>query len=162
MLTIMARPACAWVLAVLLVNASLARGTDDDAAAAKAELARHQGVWVATSSTFDGAKAPEAIARSIRRTVTDDHVTWDRDGKRFAGTSIKLDPSHDPKAIDVIPDGGPHRGEPVLGIYKLDGDHLTICMAGAGKPRPTKLAAEKGSGCTLQTLNACPFAKINK
>jgi uncharacterized protein (TIGR03067 family) len=79
-------------------------------------------------------------------------VVWKRDGKSFAGTRIELDPSRDPKAIDVIPDGGKDRGERVLGIYKLEGDRLTICMAAPGKPRPKEFKADKGSGCTLRTF----------
>ena len=63
---------------------------DDDAV--KNELKRHQGTWIATSSTFDGQKAPDEIARSIRRIVAQDHVVWERQGKRFAGTKIKSIP----------------------------------------------------------------------
>ncbi len=128
--------------------------TDDDAV--KNELKRHQGTWIATSSTFDAQKAPDEIARSIQRIVTEDHVVWERRGKRFAGTKIELDPTRDPQKIDVIPDGGPNRGERVLGIYKLDGERLTICMARAGQPRPTVFKAAKGSGWTLQTFERIP------
>ena len=116
------------------------------------ELKRHQGIWTATSSTFDGQRAPEAIARSIRRIVSDNHVVWERNGKRFAGTKIELDSTRNPKSIDVIPDGGQNRGERVLGIYKLEGDRLTICMARAGQQRPGEFKADKGSGWTLQTF----------
>ncbi len=52
----------------------------------------------------------------------------------------------------MIPDGGPNRGERVLGIYKLDDDTLTICMAAAGESRPGEFKAEKGSTCTLRTF----------
>jgi uncharacterized protein (TIGR03067 family) len=124
--------------------------TDDDTI--KNELKRHQGTWIATSSTFDGQKAPDEIARSIQRIVTENHVVWERHGKRFAGTKIELAPTADPKNIDVIPDGGRNRGERVLGIYKLDEYRLTICMAAPGQRRPTEFKAEKGSGWTLQTF----------
>ncbi len=128
---------------------SLAFGGDDQV---KDELKRHQGTWVTISSIFDGAPASPEVVRSIRRIVTDDHVVWERDGKRFAGTKFELDPSLSPKTIDVIPDGGPNRGERVLGIYKLDGDTITICMAGPAQPRPKEFKAEKGSGCSLRTF----------
>jgi len=118
----------------------------------KDELKRHQGTWITTSSIFDGQPASPEIVRSIRLIVTDDHVVWERDGKRFAGTKIKLDPSRSPQTIDVIPDGGPNRGEHILGIYKLDGDTITICMAGPAQPRPKEFKAEKGSGCSLRTF----------
>ena len=123
-----------------------------DDKAVKEELERHQGTWLATSSIYDGQEAPAEVVRSITRTVDEDHVVWKRDGKSFAGTRIELDPSRDPKAIDVIPDGGKDRGERVLGIYKLEGDRLTICMAAPGQPRPKAFQADKGSGCTLRTF----------
>ena len=137
-------------LLALLAAALCAARFDDDAA--KNELKRHQGIWIATSSLYDGQKVPEDVARSIKRIVTDDHVVWERNGKRFAGSKIMLDPTKDPKTIDVIPDGGRNRGEHILGIYKLERDTLTICMAGAGSPRPGEFTAEKGNGWTLQTF----------
>jgi uncharacterized protein (TIGR03067 family) len=117
----------------------------------KDELKRHQGTWIVTSSIYDGQRARAEIIQSIRRVVRDDHVVWERDGRSFAGTTIELDPTQVPKAIDVIPDGGSNRGEHILGIYQLEGDALTICMAAAGQLRPKEFAAEKGSGCTLRT-----------
>ena len=123
-----------------------------DDKAVKEELERHQGTWRATSSIYDGQEASAEVVRSITRTVEKDHAVWKRDGKSFAGTKIELDPSRDPKAIDVIPDGGKDRGERVLGIYKLEGDRLTICMAAPGQPRPGRFQAGKGSGCTLRTF----------
>jgi len=44
------------------------------------------------------------------------------------------------------------RGEHVPGIYKLEGDVLTICTASPGQPRPEQFKADKGSGRTLQTF----------
>ena len=101
----------------LLLPWSLSAAFADDEAI-KEELDRHQGTWRANSSIYEGQEAPEAVVRSITRIVEKDHVVWKRDGKSFAGTKIELDPSRDPKTIDVIPDGGKDRGERVLGIYK--------------------------------------------
>jgi uncharacterized protein (TIGR03067 family) len=142
----------AYPLILSLVAIWPSTATDPDDNTVKNELKQHQGTWVATSSIHDDQPAPEAIVRSIKRIVTDDHVVWERDGKRFAGTKIELDPTREPKTIDLIPDGGPKRGEHVLGIYKLEGDVLTICTAASGQPRPKQFKAGKGSGCTLQTF----------
>ena len=49
----------------------------------------------------------------------------------------------------MIPDGGPSRGKHVLGIYRLESDKLTLCMADPGQPRPREFKAEKGSRQTL-------------
>ena len=142
------------VLAVLVSLGAVSTSSDDEVA--KDEIRRHQGIWTVVSSVHDGQAAPADVVRSIKRIVTDEHAVWERDGKRFAGTTFQVRPEKQPKAIDVIPDGGPNRGEPVLGIYKLDGDTLTICMAGPGAPRPKDWTADKGSGCTLRVFKREP------
>jgi uncharacterized protein (TIGR03067 family) len=134
-------------LLILWIAAPLSQAADGDLR--KRELDRHKGVWRVTSFVSDGVEAPPEIARSIVRVVDGDHVVWKRDGKSFAGTTIELDPTKEPKAIDVIPDGGRSKGKRVLGIYRLDGDELIICMAGPDKDRPKTLEAAKGSGQTL-------------
>ena len=64
-----------------------------------------------------------------------------------------LDPGQcTPRHIDVIPDGGPSRGKHVLGIYRLEDDELTLCMADADQPRPREFKAEKGSRQTLMAF----------
>jgi uncharacterized protein (TIGR03067 family) len=119
---------------------------------AKQELERHQGTWIAISFRRDGQETPAEIVRTITRTVERNHVVWRRDGKSFAGTTVVLDPGQDPNAIDVIPEGGPSRGKRVLGIYKIDKDTLTLCMADADRPRPREFKAEKGSKHTLMVF----------
>lgn len=134
--------------APILIIVTLAQ---DPAGAAKA-LEEHQGTWRVVSFQRNGQKTPDDLARSITRTVAKDHVVWKRDGKSFAGTKVVLDPSQSPRHIDVLPDGGPSFGKRVLGIYKQDGDDLTICMADADAPRPTQFDAAEGSNHTLITL----------
>src|SRR5262245_14496356 len=100
-----------WLLCLVPVLAD-----DPDA---RAELAEHQGTWEVVSFMREGEETPKEIASTITRVVEDDHVVWYRDGKSFAGTTVKLDPSKAPKALDVIPDGGPQKGKAVAGIYRL-------------------------------------------
>ena len=119
---------------------------------AKQELARHQGTWTAVSFRREGQETPAEIVRTITRTVEGDHVVWKRDGKSFAGTTVVLDPGRDPRTIDVLPDGGPSRGKRVLGIYKIEKDTLTLCMADPDQPRPREFKAEKGSKHTLMVF----------
>ena len=131
------------------VSARAALGAQEPA---KQELARHQGTWTAVSFRREGQETPAEIVRTITRTVEGDHVVWKRDGKSFAGTTVVLDPGRDPKAIDVLPDGGPSRGKRVLGIYKIEKDTLTLCMADPDQPRPREFKAEKGSKHTLMVF----------
>ncbi|WP_165249548.1 TIGR03067 domain-containing protein [Paludisphaera soli] len=119
----------------------------------KTELARHQGVWRAVSFRRDGKETPEAIVRSITRTVDGDRVVWRRDGKSFSGSTIVLDPAAEPKTIDVRADGGPGRDKVVRGLYKLEGDTLTLCTADPDEPRPTQFKADAGDRHTLQVFD---------
>jgi uncharacterized protein (TIGR03067 family) len=131
---------------------------DEPVDSAKAEPAKHQGTWVATLMEREGQKTPADVVATITRVVEGDNVVWKRAGKPFAGTSVRLDPKADPKTIDVRPDGGPSRDTPVLGIYKLDGDDLTICMADAGATRPKEFSSPKGSKRTLMTFRRTAVA----
>ena len=125
------------------------RAGDDPKSAIAVETAKHQGTWAVVSMEWEGKKTPAEIVAKITRVVDGEHVTWKREGKPFAGTTVKLDSTTDPNLIDVTPDGGPGRDKPVLGIYKLDGDTLTICMGDPAKPRPKAFSSDKGSKQTL-------------
>ena len=65
---------------------------------------------------------------------------------------MAIDAAASPKTFDVKFHKGPHKGETSLGIYELDGDTWKICIGLAGVKRPTKFAAEPGTGHALETL----------
>jgi uncharacterized protein (TIGR03067 family) len=140
------------LLAVAIAIAASCTQAPEAAPDLKAELARHQGVWRCASLRRDGKEADQAVVRPITRSVDGDRVVWRRDGKSFSASTIVLDPGADPKTIDVHADGGPGRDKVVRGVYKIEGDRLTLCTADPDEPRPDAFRAEAGDRWTLMVF----------
>lgn len=135
-------------LSVCLLFALIGQADDS----APNPLIQQQGIWNVVSFNRNETQTPKEITDSIIRIVDNDHVIWKRNGKAFAGTKMILDDSKNPKWIDVLPDGGPGKGEKIPGIYQQEGEMLTICMADKGKPRPKEFTSVKGSDHTLMVF----------
>jgi uncharacterized protein (TIGR03067 family) len=56
------------------------------------------------------------------------------------------------KAFDLVFTAGPQKGVRNLGIYRLNGDRWTICLATRGRTRPDVFATRPGTGLALETL----------
>jgi len=119
--------------------------------AARKDLA---GAWIATSCIHDGKPMPEEDAKKLT-------FSWDADGKITGhgadgapvAASTKIDATNEPMTLDVSYTEGQMTGQSVLGLAAIDGNTLTICYAAPGKPRPTDLKSDPGSGQTLATYN---------
>jgi hypothetical protein len=76
------------------------------------------------------------------------------------------DPKASPPAFDLIrsdlPPGWKLGDRAWVGIYKLDGDELTICYRQWADPRPTEFRAEKDSGRSLMVLRRAKTAGAKK
>jgi uncharacterized protein (TIGR03067 family) len=106
-----------------------------------------QGTWTIKTLEIDGQAVPGV---SSIRLSGNTFVTRSM-GAEYEGT-FNLDETASPKTIDMTFTKGPENGNTVLGIYKLDGDSWTICLAVTAKDRPTKFATKKGSGLALEEL----------
>lgn len=135
-------------------TAALPAGDDKRDDAAKKDLESLQGAWVTLKVVSDGKvelDLKEPPKEGLRMTLSYDGHKWTmRQGdKELAAGTSKLAPSRSPRHIDLTHDSGPLKGKTVLGIYKLDGDEYTACIAEPGKPRPTEFTSGKGSGRRL-------------
>jgi uncharacterized protein (TIGR03067 family) len=63
-------------------------------------------------------------------------------GRREVRGTCWIDPQAEPPAISFTPKTGPDAGKPRPGIYRLEGERLTVCLAYPGCPRPTALLAQ--------------------
>jgi RNA polymerase sigma-70 factor (ECF subfamily) len=126
---------------------------EQPAAAAREEAPKDQekivGTWAYVSVETGGQKRPEEELKEAKMIfAADGKFTAIRGGKELKGT-YKLDPAKKPSEITTTNDDGKLH----LGIYKLDGDALTVCLTGEeGAERPTEFATKEGSNAVLVVL----------
>jgi uncharacterized protein (TIGR03067 family) len=139
----------ATALALALALAASAEEKKEDAN--KKDLKAMQGDWAGDSFKRDGMAFPADDAQALFRTVKDDRYTLHRFRKKVGSGKFTIDATKSPKEINFIPDAPP-KGKPapaIPGIYKIDGDKITMCYATPGGERPAKFESTEGSGRTL-------------
>ena len=104
------------------------------------ERAALQGTWVALRYEERG----KLIVDGARRTfiIKDDNVTFQHDGKTIHKGTLVLDPTKNPKHLDIRYSSG----QTDLTIYVRAGDYIIHCGNRDGKTRPVEFlsGAEKG------------------
>ena len=100
------------------------------------------GRWKAESSTGKIAPLPPG---DLTVTVTADGKTEGRiGGKTTSAWTFTCDPKKDPAEIDLTREAP--LGVPLPGIYKLNGDTLTVCVSTNQRQRPTSFDPTEGPG----------------
>jgi uncharacterized protein (TIGR03067 family) len=107
----------------------------------KRDLKKMQGVWAVTTYTV-GGKPFGGPDEGLRVEITGDRMRYTRGGKFLTEWTILLDPTRTPKVFDLRGvAGGRTPGMLLRGVYRLDGDTLTICSGLDEKTdRPADLA----------------------
>ncbi len=136
-------------IAVLLTSCSAAVGSVGDAA--QEEHKTLDGVWVVESVLRDPREQDPDRGKGIRCIVSGTKVVAKLPGNdKPAGTLIiKIDPTVEPKAMDLRPEG---EKDTVFAIYERNGDTLKVCWSPLGEKRPEELTSKPGSGHTLVVL----------
>src|SRR4051812_22950757 len=109
------------------------------AGAPESDRDRFQGTWAVILGEREGVKLSEEAAREIKVVIEGDRYRHIRGDRTQSGT-IKLDPTKEPKTIDVTPSDG----KTVLGIYAIEGDTHKVCFAEYGGGGPPRLPAAPG------------------
>lgn len=110
-----------------------------------------EGTWVIESLVRDG-KDESANYKGGKRVNTGTKYTMVPPGGSKAqaaegGFTVNADKT--PATIDMMPGRGQYEGKTLQGIYKVEGDTLTIAFAQTGKDRPTAFESKPGSGVVL-------------
>jgi uncharacterized protein (TIGR03067 family) len=114
------------LVSLVAVGASVGRGQDD-----AQELQKLQGEWV-----FKGVES------TMTYTIKGNEYTFTRPDGKISKVAFKIDATKDPKTFDRTAESGNVR----LGIYKIEGDTLTICsnISSDSKLRPADFSSKPG------------------
>ena len=123
-------------------------GTED-----AGDLQKLQGTWNCKSIVVDGKKKDET-KHGGELVIKGNHYTLrvyedEPDNK----VMFEIHPDKEPKQIDLMPSAGPHKGKVAKGIYKLEGETLTVCVARPGIDRPSDFTSKPGSERLLRVYN---------
>jgi uncharacterized protein (TIGR03067 family) len=110
-----------------------------------------QGTWNVTSLEVEGQQTPNTMLGDAEIVIKGKRFTSTGMGAIYEGT-LKLDPSASPPQLDMKFDAGPEKGNTNLGIYKVSGNSLKLCIATRGSVRPSRFASTPGSGFALEVL----------
>jgi uncharacterized protein (TIGR03067 family) len=96
--------------------------------AVQAEQGLLAGRWKLISVERDGNVGPPADVFAGQLTLRGEQLTWLR-GEQEVGGLYSLELRGNPKQITIMYTEGPEAGQSQSGLYKLEGDRLTICLA---------------------------------
>jgi uncharacterized protein (TIGR03067 family) len=120
-----------------------------------AELGSLAGTWVYERQVVEGHEVPIAELRQDTIVITGNSLVRNSsraDGKGLTiNSSISVDPTTSPKQMDDDANLG-FRISRRPGIYKLEGNMLTLCYDNKGAQRPTVFESPEGSSFALTVL----------
>ncbi len=135
----------------MALNAIIANGQDS-----KIELAKFNGTWQLVSAVTDGKEMAAETVKNIRVVIKDGkHTVYLAQTVLAKEIPFTIDSTRVPKTtIDTLPDG-----KKIKGIYKLEGETLTSCMAAPEQDFPTEFSSKPGSGYSLRVFKRCAEEK---
>jgi uncharacterized protein (TIGR03067 family) len=106
-----------------------------------------QGTWVQVQQGFRGRRG--LMVAQSKLEITANRMIYNAQTTNPYAYALTTDSKKQPMTYDLTGVvGGPTAGRNFQGIYKLEGDTLTLCYTGAGQPRPTNFDGPGRTGIT--------------
>jgi uncharacterized protein (TIGR03067 family) len=146
------------LLALLVCWLPPARGDE------KGEVARLQGTWRPVDLERRGDPGAAAFRPAACVVIKGNTLRFQVGERVLQELHFTLGPARAPRAIDLVSASGPTKGKTLRGIYRLEGDRLTLCwpLDGDAK-RPAGFGAEAAGDVVTFTLQreAPPVARVS-
>lgn len=108
-----------------------------------------EGEWTMLSGVMNGKAMDASLVRWVRRVTRGNRTTVMAGPQTMLKVEFSYDSSPSPKTIDYLNLAGSHKGKAQLGIYKSEGDVLTVCISPPGRARPARFESIAGDDRTL-------------
>lgn len=118
-------------------------------AAVKTDLENFQGTWTVVSMEMDGKPLAEDKRQKIKLSIKGENFTFDNGDGAEPGL-YKIDPTKNPKELNIVITEGSDKGKVYLVIYKFEGGKMIQCMELSNKDRPRQFTGRASSGCALE------------
>jgi uncharacterized protein (TIGR03067 family) len=98
---------------------------------------------------WNGKKIPFEQIKMSTVTIEGNKFTVKRGNEVAQTGTLTFNTSKALKTFDATVTAGEGKGSVMLGIYKIDGDTMTVCMNYSGKERPTEFKTAERSESVL-------------
>lgn len=109
----------------------------------KTDAARIQGSWKTIKVEVEGKPPPPEFVEKGKFLFEGNKVSIFHDDKVMEEATFVLDSAKKPSTIDLTATAGPGKGKIMYGIYRIEGNTLTLCI---GDKRPSEFKGQGTAG----------------
>ena len=142
-------PGSGIALETLVRGKAAPKARKSKAAAPSGPATIFEGEWQMLSGVMNGQAMDASAVQWVKRVTRGNQTTVVAGPQTMLKVEFTFDPAASPATIDYLNLHGPGKGKRQQGIYRLEGEVLTVCTGAPGAERPSEFASVPGDGRTL-------------